>query len=283
MANLLAFCRTQAGPTIKRIQISQPLQDKLGGLFQQQAIQFMEGIDEEIEFGSDWKPDTNEIVVMDVPAEAELLQTALGGNLLALPTVNADKFLNEGIKGLFVQMERRILVQSFTAQQVLSRRFSLLLEGDTFRELTEPSFTMDSQLVAVIENSKLKFKSFHKVKRIFELTQIYQEATDQQIDSFCAHASLAVEDVGEFKNVADQGIRKLVHAVAATNVLDQHTVEDIEAKAAALGIEVTVTNGLLLMPADRKGAKALLKFLDDAIYEAPLSAKRYMTNSKRPY
>jgi hypothetical protein len=36
------------------------------------------------------------------------------------------------------------------------------------------------------------------------------------------------------------------------------------------------------MPTDRKSIKQLLRFLDDGIYEASLTAKRYITNSKRP-
>jgi hypothetical protein len=286
MTNLLALCKTPNGATVKRVQISQPLQDKIAGLFQQQAIEFMDSIEEEVEFGSDWKPDANEILVTDAPAEFGIMQAALDGNLIALPTINAANFLDEGIKGLFVALNgdnRRILVQGFTAQQVLSRKFALLLQGDTFRELTEPSFTLENYLVAVIENGRLKFKSFYKVKRIFELTQVYQEATDQQIDGFCAHASLEVGDVAAFKGVADQGVRKLVHAVSTTRILDKVSVEDIAAKAAAIGLILKVTDGQIIVPADRKSVKELLRFLDDAIYEAPLSAKRYVTNSKRPY
>jgi hypothetical protein len=111
------------------------------------------------------------------------------------------------------------LIQIFTAQQILARRFSLLLDGDTFKELTAPAFTFENNLVAIIEDSKLKFKSFHQVKRIFELNQFYQEASDQQIDGFCSHDSLQIGNVDAFKAVADQGIRKLVFAISKTEIL----------------------------------------------------------------
>lgn len=287
MTNLLALCRPRPDQTvIKRVQITQPLQEKIGGLFHQQANQFMEGIEEEVAFGSGWKPDANEILVMDAPVECVMMEQALNGNIVSLPTINAANFSDEGLKGLFVALTNggaRVLVQAFTAQQVLSRRFALLLEGDTFRELTEPSFTLDNQLVAILEGRKLKFKSFHKVKRIFELTLVYREATDQEIDGFCAHESFAVPDVADFKGVAGQVIRTLVHAISAAGVLNEYTVEDIAAKAAAVGLVLNVVDGRVAMPTDRRGVKELLKFLDDAIYEAPLTAKRYVTNSKRPF
>jgi hypothetical protein len=54
MTNLLALCKPpNDGLTIKRVQITQPVQDVIGGLFQQQAIEFLEGIEEEVAFGGD--------------------------------------------------------------------------------------------------------------------------------------------------------------------------------------------------------------------------------------
>jgi hypothetical protein len=288
MTNLLALCKPpNDGLTIKRVQITQPVQDVIGGLFQQQAIEFLEGIEEEVAFGGDWKPDTDEILVLDAPNEVALMQAALA-NPVGLPTVAAANFMNESIKGLFVGAGNgagaRILIQSFTAQQLLTRnRLALIHDGNTFRQVTEPSFTLDNKLVAIAENGRLQFKSFHLLKRIFALDEVYRVATDQEIDSFCGHASLEVADLNAFKGAADQIIRKLVHAVAASNILGQCTVADIEAKAASLDLALQVANGKDVMPADRQQIKQLLRFLDDSIYEASLSAKRYVTNSKRPF
>jgi hypothetical protein len=117
---------------------------------------------------------------------------------------------------------------------------------------------------------------------VFQLNQFYQEASDQQIDGFCSHDSLLVGDVGSFKSVADQGIRKLVFAISKTEILDQVVVGDIATKANSLGLNVQVEDGKIVMPTDRKSIKQLLRFLDDGIYEASLTAKRYITNSKRP-
>lgn len=289
MSNLIALCKPQSGHVIfKRVQISQPLQEKISGLFQQQALDFMEGVDEEVEFGSDWKPDTNEVMTIGAPDEILKLESILDQTPLELDRIDAQNFQGEGIRALAVAVGngnggRRVLVQRFTAQQLLAkRRFSLLLEGDTFRELTEPSFTLDTQLTAIVEKGRLIFKSFHKVRSVFELRSVYQEATDQEVESFCAHESLFA-DSEIVKATADQVSRKLIHAIAASNVLDRFSVTDIAAKAMSIGFELSVEDGRILLPSERRSLKDLLRFLDDAIYEGPISAQRFVTNSKRPY
>lgn len=288
MSNLYALCRVSQGDdlAVKRVSITGPVQEQIDGMFQAQAVQFLDGVTEEVPFGTDWQLDPEEILTTDMPAEGIQVAEALTGNPMALPLINAQNFTAEGIVALAtVEGEgdgARILIQRFTAQQVLQRKFSLLLDGDTFRRLTSPAFSLDNYLVAIIEGGKLKFKNFPNVKRIFKLSHIYQEATDQQVEEFCAHECLVVENVEAFKALADQTTRKLVFAITKSGILNQPDVPDVVEKATALGLTLTHQDGRLVMPKDKKTIKQVLRFLDDGIYEAPLSARRYMTNSKRP-
>lgn len=268
---------------VKRVKIIQGVQEKIDSIFHAQVASFLDGVSEEIAFGGDWKPDPDELLFIDKPDEVAIIFAAMELNPISLPTVDAKNFVSEGIRALFIKRGGRILMQSFTAQQILARRFSLMLDGDTFKEITEPAFTLDNYLVAIIEDDKLKFKSFFNIKRIFSLSQFYHEATDLQVEEFCSHPSLAIEDISDFKEIADEGIRKLVHAIAKTGILDEHSVDDIAAKANSLGLDIAVHDGKLVVPPDRKKTKQLLRFLDDGIYAAALSAKRYVTNSKRPF
>ncbi|APX85010.1 hypothetical protein BV511_09965 [Methylorubrum extorquens] len=209
-------------------------------------------------------------------------------NPIALEIVSAANFAHENIKGLFVSIadepNARILIQSFTAHQLLERSsLALIFDGDTFRQVTEPSFTLDGKLVAIAENGHLKFKSFTLIKRIFSLAEVYRIATDQQIEDFCGHNSLEVGNLQLFKSAADQVIRKLVHAVSSSNVLDLCPVADIQAKANAMGIEITIDNGRIVMPPERQQIKYLLHFLDNSIYEGPLNATLLLASGKRAF
>lgn len=285
MVNLFALCRSSGVLEVKRVALAQPVQAKVGGIFQGQAINFLQNVNEEVEFSGGWKPDDDEILVMNPPAEAAVIAAAQTANPISLPEIDASNFMAEGIRGLFIidgaGPAQRVLIQAFSAQQLLSRRFTLFQSGNSFKELTEPGFTLDNGIVAILESGKLKFKSFHRVRGIFDLQQFYREATDQDLDTFSQHGSLEIADVTAFKLVADQGIRKLVHAITKADVLNNHQVAIIAQKAAGLGINVVVQNGKLVVPADRKAIKDLFRFLDDGIYQAALSSSRYVTNSKR--
>lgn len=154
--------------------------------------------------------------------------------------------------------------------------------GNT-NQLVVSSGALDSKLVAIAENGQIKFKSFHLLKRIFVLEHVYREATDQQIDAFCGHASLLVENLDAVKAGASQNIRRLFHAVQAANVLDQSPVADIYAKAEGLGVELTIQDGRIVVPTERQRLKEFLRFLDESIYAGPLSARALVANSKRPF
>jgi hypothetical protein len=69
---------------------------------------------------------------------------------------------------------------------------------------------------------------------------------------------------------------------ARVSTLNQFVVDDIATKGNSLGLNVQVEAGKIVMPTDRKSIKQLLRFLDDGIYEASVTSKRYITNSKRP-
>jgi Domain of unknown function (DUF4868) len=175
----------------------------------------------------------------------------------------------------------RVLLQAFTARQILSRKFALLLDGNTFKRLSEPAFTLDTKLVGVIEDGKLKFRSLHNVKTIFDLAHVYREATDQELHSFASLPGLDISDLEEFKGVSDQTIRKLVHAIMKSEILTQHGADAIASKAPTIGLTIGCANGKLIIPKTRAEIKNVLRFLDDGYYRASLSGDNYVTNSKR--
>lgn len=287
MTNLLAVCRTANQLVAKRVRTSQAVQDRLGPLFEGMEAAFFDGIEDEVEFDGGWKPDDSELLTINDNVEAVAIRDALTQNVLALPEIDTANFGNENIRALAVVKlipahNPRILLQSFSMQQILNRKFTLLQEGNSFKQMTENAFSIGTTINAVIDGNVLKFRSFHNLKKIFDLVEFYKAATDAELDIFCGHAKLTVENIGGFKTASDQIVRKLVHAVTAGGILDHHDVATIAGRAAALGLVVDVVDGRIRMPSDRKDIKLLLRFLDDAVYEGALSQQRYQTNSKRP-
>jgi hypothetical protein len=287
MAQLYAACKQNGPLVVKHVQLAAPLQGIVEGIFQAQDAEFREGVDSEVNFTGDWKPDDDEVLVAHALPEAAILLAAANQNAIALPVLDAANFQGEGVKALFVAVgngpQIRLLVQSFSPQQILSTKFAMLFDGNTFRRLEEPVFTLGTRLLATIDAAgDVQFKSFNLLRRVFELAAFYQEATDEELTSFCGHDSLTLADAAAFMANADQGIRKSVHAVGKSGVLANFPVVDIQAQAVAIGFPIVVNAGRIAVPQDRKGAKELLSFLLDKVYRGPIHQQLFITNSNRP-
>lgn len=284
--NLFAACRMDGELSAKRVHLDATVQQAIENIFAQQEAKFREGVTDEVAFDGSWKPDEEEFLTIDVPAEAAIFEATILGNATAIPDLDATHFAEEGIKALFTGSARngaaKVLVQRFTSQQVLSRRFSLLQDGNAFRQLTDPAFTLDNSLTCIVEDGKIKFKSMQKLRSIIDMMELYREATDAEVQAFAGHTNLTVWDVPAFVAATNQTSRKLIHSVAASGILDHYTPAEIQTAAQSTGLTVTIQNGKVEMPREHGGIKALLQFLNESRYSGPLSHHPYVTNSQRP-
>ena len=272
---------------IKRVLLDAGLQQQVGQIFALQEGQFLEGIDSEVPFTGDWKPDPDELLTVQGLADTNALANAMNQNALALPVLDAANFESEGIKGLVAVVgqgqNKRALIQLFWPHQILSRQFSLLFSGGVFRKLEEPGFSLDNKLVGLLDShGVLKFKAYHLIRRIFDVAAVYRDATDAELTTFCGMACLSVPDPDEFVATADEKIRKLVHSVEQTGVLQTYTVAQIRRKATAIGFQISVAQGKFVVPADKKARKEFLSFLLNKVYKGPIDQRLQITNSNRP-
>lgn len=284
--NLFAACRENGQLVGKRVRLNRNVQQAVEDIFAQQEYQFRSGVTDEINFNGSWKPEENEVLTLDVPSEAQVLINTIEASPVSIPDIHAAKFEQENIKALFtgtsIHGATTVLVQQFTAGQVLSRKFTLLFDDNTFRQLLDPAFTLDTSLTCIVEDGKLKFKSFHKMRAVVNLVEAYKAATDREMWAFAAHATLEIGDQSGFIKMADQTTRKLIHAISHEGILDNYDAASIQGAAKAVGINVAASNNKIVMPTQRDEVKNLLRFLDDGLYTAALSGQRYITNSKRP-
>ena len=283
--NLLALCRDKNGITIKRLPLDRALQVPVMRIFSDQEAQFRAGRPNEVDFDGNWNPDDDEVLVLNATAEADEMVKAASGNVLALPAIDAKNFDDENIKALFVRANAGrnpcLLVQRFTSAQILSRRFALLAHNNQFNRITNPAFNLATSLTCIVEGGQIKFESYNNLRTVLDVTKFFAEATNKNIDNFADHASIAINDVEAFKKLVTQIERKLIHKLASNGVLDKRTPQEIQKKATETGLPVNLANGRIVFPTEKQEIRRLLRFLDDSLYEAPLSGHRYVTNSKR--
>lgn len=283
--NLFAASRINGELVPRRVRLDGTIQDEVEEIFAQQERDFFEGVDEEVLFDGRWKPDVDELLLLELTEETAMFRETLNMNANAVDPVDLANFATSGIKALFTGQpgaDGRVLVQRFTGVQVLSRKFAVFLQGNSFRRLTAPSFTLATSLAFVIDDGYIKFKSFSNLRSILDVLEIYRDATDQEVRDFAGHSSLQVGDMDDFVHTADQATRKLINAVTASGILDDYTPTQIREAAAATQLNVELENDRIVLPDERRDVKVLLQFLDESRYNGPLTKRTYVTNSRRP-
>lgn len=173
--NLYAACWSADGLVAKRVPLNRAVNAGVMRLFDQQEESFRRGVTGEVSFDGAWHPEPEEFLVLDLPGEAEIFITAVSSSPASLPLIDTGRLADENIKALFVPggreaQEGTVLIQNFSAGQLLSRKFALLEAGNAFRRLDNEAFTLDTGITAIIENGLIKFKSFHKLRMVINLS-----------------------------------------------------------------------------------------------------------------
>lgn len=262
--NLYALIGPVGAVDVRRVRVSADVQNQLAGLFVAYDASFREEVEEEIPFTRDWKPDDDQLLTLDASNEVNELLQRLQAGPLALDEIATEHFDNEQVRALlFVPDDDAnvVYVQYFFAHQRLSRRaLTLIVDGNTFTRLTGPAFAIGAKIDPIIEGGAIKFKNFNVIKRIFDVLANYTVASDEEIVTFSQLPTIHVEDVNKLISKMTQTNRKLITAVAESGILDRVSVDDIVNEAAALGINVAVADGSIVLPKDRGELKALLRF-----------------------
>ena len=285
--NLFALCKNSDNNdyVVRRIPLNSSTQIAVSNIFSAQKDAFLRD-KEEVTFSGDWKPDDDEILTVSAPEDAQvIINTYNNKDLILFPILNLSEFDSFPIKALFGSNDKgnTILVQKFNQNQYLSRKFSLFLDNNTYSKLDTPTISLDSKLLCVISNGIVKFNNFSNMRCVFDMKEYYKEATDEDIDLFARHSRIYINDVESLKNIANQNIRKRIHNLLKSNVLDDFSATDILNKAQEYGFEnlITVQDNKVSLPNDAKEVIKILCFLDEKLYKGVFSELVIMANSTK--
>ena len=289
ISNLFAILDDAQTP-IRRIPLTEQFRQDLGEFFSTQKQEFTAD-KQEIEFTGSYNVDTGEIfTITDYPLP-ETISNALG-NPLNNPILDL-KTETCRIKALFsghwTEQEQQVSFQVFNSGKLLSKGWTLIGSGNTYKKLEEPGLILHDKLTAQFQNGTLLFVSYHNTKRFLDLSAYYREATDTDLDAFAENELFEFEDKSTFKGNADSIIRKKIALLQKNNVLKDLSVSDIVAVADDLNekiaeehkINIKTNDGKLIIPQDKKELKELIRFLDEDYVTAPLTQRRCLINSKK--
>lgn len=283
--NLFALCENNDDYVVRHIPLNSSTQIAVSNIFNTQKDAFLRN-KQEVCFSGDWKPDDDEILTVSVPENAQvIINTYNNENLMLLPILDLREFDRLPIKALFGSNDNgnTVLVQKFSQSQYLARKFSLFLDSNAYSKLDTPTISLDSKLLCVISSGIVKFNNFSNMRCVFDMKEYYKEATNEDIDLFANHSRICVEDVENLKNIANQNIRKRIHNLLKSNVLNDFSAADILNKAQEHGFEnlITVQDNKISLPNNAKEIIKILCFLDEKLYKGVFSELVIMANSTK--
>ena len=283
--NLFALTNVP-GARIIRFPLSQELQEEIRGVFAEQLAAFLNGIDTVVAFDGRYRPEEGELLCIEEFNDIDGLADAIAAPL-RIEQFDPNVHSLENVKALFTSVvdgdNTRILIQLFENRRLIANKgLSLFFSGNTFQKMTDAGLTMDTKLLAILEGSTLKFQSFHYLRRIFELSEYYNEATNEEVTSFAQHEKLHVDNAGDFLASVSAPARKKIGLILQSGILEKFTTEQIVAAAQNFNVVIdTSADGKIVLPTNSTELRRLLRFLDEDYYKSPLSETHYISNSKR--
>jgi len=286
--NLFALT-SESSRRIVRIPLSAEIQQEVAETFVGQEQQFRASSEEQIAFDGKYKPDYGECLFIDDYDDIDDLHGAIA-NPLSVPEIVPLTNEFEAIKALFVGKpggtKKTALIQSFDKRKIISNKgLSIFHAANVFRKVEGVGLTLGTGISAILEDRKLSFFSFHSARQIFDLSQYFKEATDDDLNEFAASNLVKVEDLSTFVAASDTWVRRKVALVMQSGILEKIELETTKNAALIFGIniqtEINGENVALVLPQNKAELKKLLRFLDEDYFQSVLSSTLHLSNSKR--
>lgn len=235
-----------------------------------------------IPFSVGYKVEPDEVFfIEDYVDEVDLLETSLDPE--KFEDFDHQSHLSLGIKAIFASSSEdthTVFFQCFDNRQIIMPGKGIILTPKDYDTLDSHVVSIANNLDAILDSKGLRFKNFYQARKIFDLTEYFKEATDDQVDEFLDHPLFQVQKDG-FKKGINQNMRKKIALILKSEVLNRLKASNIETIAAGIGLNLEFVDSRLVIPAQKSKIVTILQFLDSGIWRCPLTQKVFETNSKR--
>jgi len=287
MLNLFALT-SEPSNRVVRFSLSQEVQKELTSYIKIQEKSFDEAVSE-FEFDGKYKPDQGEVLLISNYDDIDDLSAAITAPSSIEVVEPTEEFFNK-IKALFTGYQIsggvKVLLQHFDRRRVISTNgLSIFHASNVYKKIEGIGLTVDHKLTATLESGRLKFFNFHYARQIFDLSEYYKEATDEDVRDFSDVDVIQVEDFEKLIEMSDTWVRRKISLIQQSGILQAVSIHTMKAAAAEFNIpfETGSDNGaeFIILPNNKADLKKLLRFLDEDYYKSSLSKTAFVTNSKR--
>ncbi|HDY8106438.1 TPA: DUF4868 domain-containing protein [Vibrio vulnificus] len=286
--NLFALTSDPA-KRIVRFELSATVQDDLTTYIKNQENEF-ELSTEVIPFDGKYKPDSGEVLLIDNYDDIDNLSNAIV-NPLSIEVIEPTESFFGDIKALFTGYtldsgDVKVLLQNFDRRRIISTNgLSIFHSSNIYKKIEGIGLTVDSKLTAILEGGKLRFFSFFTARQMFDLSEYYKEATNDDINVFSSSNAVRVTNKNGLIDISDSWVRRKISLIQQSDILGTVPIHVMKAVASEFNIPFPTVNidgnEVIDIPLDKPALKVLLRFLDEDYYKSPLSNTNFVTNSKR--
>jgi hypothetical protein len=283
--------KANAAPTteIYKLELNTEAQSEICRVFSEATDDIRSG-KTKILFDGSYKPHEDEYLSIENFQLCDEIKDAVR-NPIGVPSFSEENGIFPEIRAIFIgkrdevgETEKFVVAfQRFRKEQYISpvKWFNLFFENNTFVQEKRFGISISDTVDCCFDEGELQFVSYHYARQVFDLSDYYRSATDQEVLSFANNDKLAISDVPSFQNLANTWIRRKIALINDAGVLENYTAAKIKTLAKATGIDITVENKKIIIPTEREILKIILGFLDEEAYRGPFSQTTYLANSKR--
>lgn len=214
-------------------------------------------------------------------------------NPLSIEVIEPTESFFYDIKALFTGYKSenediKILLQNFDRRKIISTNgLSIFHSSNVYKKIEGIGLTVDSKLTAILEGKKLRFFSFFMARQMFDLSEHYKEATNDDITVFSSSEVVRVTNKEHLIEISDSWVRRKISLIQQSDILATVPIHVMKAVALEFNIPFPTVSiegkEVIDIPLDKPALKVLLRFLDEDYYKSPLSNTRFVTNSKREW
>lgn len=238
----------------------------------------------EIEFDGSYKPDESELLYITGFSLEEKIKEAVR-EPLGVKELNDINYNFENINTIFIgeynNGEYTIGFQKFKKEQFISNnKINLFFDKTTFIKEERNGISIAENFDCVYTNNCLKFTSFFYARQIFNLSEYYRIATDNDVDKLTNDETLLFENKTKFKDSINDWTRRRIASILDSKVLKDYKAKEIKKIGQNVGISIKIEKDKIVIPSNKKELKDLFSFLDESIYKGYFTNNIYSTNSK---
>lgn len=286
--NFFALVKEGNECQVNKIALSNHLQKDLSDMFTKQKEEFLNDDTQVIPFDGQYKPEHDEVLAIGGFELPTMFKDAIDSPM-TLPPLHFNEETNGKIVAIFCgskndDNEYTVLVQLFEGTRLIKPNMMNIIFGadDQFQKLEHYGMTLDSKLIALYQNNQLHFKSYHFTRRVFDLSNHYRDATNEEVLALANHVHFATVVEENFLHMADHVVRQTIARIQRNDVLGTFSVQELNVKATEINLQLEINeNDEIVLPQVKKDLKIVLSFLDDQVYLGPITGQTKVSNSSR--